>query len=91
MEDVTNPVSLTLFTVCRIFLSSLTLYNTSSFLTRSVQMILSPFLQHYISKPQAILTEINHYIYFNSRSRKICVSQKDSLFGNNIPGSAEVT
>jgi len=35
---------------CRIFLCSLTLSNTSSFLTRSVQLIFSIFLQHHISK-----------------------------------------
>jgi hypothetical protein len=35
---------------CRIFLCSLTLNNTSSFLTRSVQLIFSIVLQHYISK-----------------------------------------
>ena len=36
--------------LCTIFLSSLTLCNTSSFLTRSVQMIFSNLLQHHISK-----------------------------------------
>jgi len=35
---------------CRIFLCSLTLSNTSSFLTWSVQLILSTLLQHHISK-----------------------------------------
>jgi len=35
---------------CRIFLCSLTLSNTSSFLTWSVQMIFSILLQHHISK-----------------------------------------
>ena len=39
-----------LFTVCMIFLSSLTLSNTSSFLTQSVQLIFSILLQHHISK-----------------------------------------
>ena len=34
----------------RIFLCSLTLSNTSSFLTRSIQMIFSILLQHHISK-----------------------------------------
>ena len=38
-----------LFIVCGIFLSSLTLCNTSSFLTRSVQLIFYSFLQHHIS------------------------------------------
>jgi hypothetical protein len=36
---------------CRIFLCSLTLSNTSSFLTWSVQLIFSMLLQHHISKP----------------------------------------
>jgi hypothetical protein len=35
--------------VCRTFLSSLTLCNTSSFLTRSVQLIFSILLHHHIS------------------------------------------
>jgi uncharacterized membrane protein len=35
---------------CRIFLCSLALSNTSSFLTWSVQLIFSILLQHYISK-----------------------------------------
>ena len=35
---------------CRIFLCSLTLINTSSFLTWSVQLIFSSLLQHHISK-----------------------------------------
>ena len=35
---------------CRIFLCSLTLSNTSSFLTWSVQLIFSILLQHHISK-----------------------------------------
>jgi len=35
---------------CRIFLCSLTLSNTSSFLTWSVQLIFSSLLQHHISK-----------------------------------------
>jgi hypothetical protein len=34
---------------CRIFLCSLTVSNNSSFLTRSVQLIFSIFLQHHIS------------------------------------------
>ena len=36
--------------LCRIFLCSLTLSNTSSFLTWSVQLIFSILLQHHISK-----------------------------------------
>ena len=38
------------YVVCRIFLYSLTVCNTPSFLTRSVQLIFSIFLQHNISK-----------------------------------------
>jgi hypothetical protein len=36
--------------LCKIFLSSLTLYNNSSFFTRSIQHIFSVLLQHHISK-----------------------------------------
>ena len=39
-----------LFILCVIFLSSLTLCNTSSFLTRSFQLIFSILLQHHILK-----------------------------------------
>ena len=47
-----RPIQLVflLFIVCRIFLSVLTVCNTSSFLTLSVQPILSVLLQHHISK-----------------------------------------
>jgi len=41
MQDVTNPVSLSSFVVCRMVLSSFTLCITPSFLTRSVQLIFS--------------------------------------------------
>ena len=49
MQDVTKPASLLSFIICRIFLSSSTLCNASSFLTRPVQRIFSILLQH-ISK-----------------------------------------
>jgi hypothetical protein len=39
------------FAVCKKLFSSLTLRNTSSFLTRSVQLIFSILLQGHISKP----------------------------------------
>ena len=47
---------------CRIFLCSLTLSNTSSFLTWSVQLIFSILLQHHISKL---------YRYFWSAARSV--------------------
>ena len=49
MQDVANPFKLSSF-VCRVFLSSLTLSNTSSFLTWSAQLIFSILFQHHISK-----------------------------------------
>ena len=49
-KHVTNPVSLSISLVCRKFLSFLTLYSISSFLTRSVQQIFSNLLHHRISK-----------------------------------------
>jgi hypothetical protein len=39
-----------IFTVCRIFLRSLTVCNTYSFLARSIQMIFSILLQYHISE-----------------------------------------
>ena len=51
---------------CRIFLCSLTLSNTSSFLTWSVQLILSILLQHHISKLSR---------YFWSAARNVQVSE----------------
>ena len=53
MMMMTDSVSF-IFTVCRIFRSSLTLCNTSSVLTRSVQTIFCILLQYHISK------HINH-------------------------------
>lgn len=50
-----------LFTVCRMFLSSVTLCDTSSFFTRSVQVILSILLQHQIS-------ELSRYLWPTFRS-----------------------
>jgi hypothetical protein len=44
------PLAFLHITVCRIFLFSLTLCNTSSFLTRSLQLIFPIILQHEISK-----------------------------------------
>ena len=47
---------------CRIFLCSLTLSNTSSFLTWSVQLIFSILLQHHISKLSTRFLKIYIYI-----------------------------
>jgi hypothetical protein len=54
-QDVNNPVSLLSFLLYRIFLSSSTLCNTSSFLTQSVQHISSILLQPHILKPSRYL------------------------------------
>ena len=52
------PLALLLFTVCRIFLFSLTPCNTSSFLTRSTHQI--PFIvQYYISEEPSILCNVS--------------------------------
>jgi len=53
MKDVTNPLSIPSVIVCRIFLSSLNLYNTS-LISPSVQMIFSILLQRHISNLQGI-------------------------------------
>ena len=57
---MTNPVILPFSISCRIFLCSLTLSSTSSFLTWSVQLTFSILLQHHISK----LSVCNWYIIF---------------------------
>jgi len=49
-QDVTNPVSLTSFYCLYDVPLPLTLCNTSSFLTRSVQLIFAAPSQHHISK-----------------------------------------
>ena len=51
---------------CRIFLCSLTLNNTSSFLTWSVQLIFSILLQHHISK-------LSRYFWSAARSVQVSV------------------
>ena len=58
-----------LFTVCRLFFSSLTLCNTSSFLTRSVQLIIPNFLQHHISKSWGTPIRICFGVHRTSSSR----------------------
>ena len=55
-----------------IFLSSLTLSNTSSFLTRSVQLIFSILLQHLIS-------ELSRYFWSTVRSVQISTPHKTML------------
>ena len=55
----------------RIFLCSLTLSNTSSFLTWSVQLIFSIFLQHHISKLSR---------YFWSAARSVQVSALHTIY-----------
>jgi len=57
---------------CRIFLCSLTLNNTSSFLTWSVQLIFSILLQHHISK-------LYSYIWSVARSVQVSAPYKAML------------
>ena len=57
---------------CRIFLCSLTLSKTSSFLTWSVQLIFSIFLQHHISK-------LSRYFWSAGRSVQISAPYKAIL------------
>ena len=60
------------FTVCRIFLCSLTVCNTSSFLTRSVQLIFSVLLQHHITELSAV-SKFQHHT-------KLCSKFSTSIF-----------
>ena len=57
---------------CRIFFCSLTLSNTSSFLTWSVQMIFSILLQHHISK-------LSRYFWSAARSVQVSAPYKPML------------
>ena len=57
---------------CRIFLCSLTLSNTSSFLTWSVQLIFSILLQHHIWK-------LSIYFWSAARSVQVSAPQKAML------------
>jgi len=64
---------------CRIFLCSLTLSNTSSFLTWSVQLIFSIILQHHISK-------LSRCFWSTARSVQVsaCYSMLAMLYGYKI-------
>jgi len=58
------PLAFRLLISCRKFLCSLTLSNTSSFLTWSVQLIFSILLQHHISKLSRCLLQNINWKYF---------------------------
>jgi len=72
---------------CRIFLCSLTVSNTSSFLTWSFQLIFSILLQHHISKlsrwklPEA--SKFQHHI-------KLCSKCSTSLASSPIPSPMDL-
>jgi hypothetical protein len=82
------PIRLALlFFVWRIFLSSLTFYNTSSFLTRSVQLIFSILLQHYFKNFPGIsdlfseVSKFHHHTKLHSKCNFLLVpSQKYTQF-----------
>ena len=57
---------------CRIFLCSLTLSNTSSFLTWTVQLIFSILLQHHISK-------LSRRFWSVARSVQVCWIHKEKI------------
>jgi len=66
-HDVTNPDSLPSFIVCMVFLSSLPLCNTSSFLTWSVQLIfLYPSPAPHFKTFHVFLTYFPKYPSFNT-------------------------
>ena len=70
------PIQLAFFSFisCRIFLSSLTLRtrNNTSFLTRSVQLIFSIFLQHHTSK-------LSGYFWYTFQSVQVSASYNATL------------
>jgi len=69
-QDVTNPVSLPFFILCRIFLSTLTVCIISSFLTRSVQLIFSILLQQKFPGIFGLLSEISKLQHHTKLSSK---------------------
>jgi hypothetical protein len=82
-----------LFISCRIFLCSLTLSNTSTFLTWSVQMVFSILLQHHISKlskrfwSTARSAQMSLWWCFYATSNNIphwCLLAKRPIFWSNV-------
>ena len=65
---------------CRIFLCPLTLSNTSSFLTWSVQLIFSILLQHYISK-------LSKCFWSTARSIQFSAPYTHTRVNNSIQGN----
>jgi len=69
---------------CRIFLCSLTLNNTSSFLTWSVQLIFSILLQHHISKLSRCFWSTARSVQV-SAPFKLCSKRSTSLASSSFP------
>ena len=74
-----------LFTVCRTIFSCLTLCNTSSFLTRSVQQICSILLQYHISKLSTYKISLSEVTKFQHHT-KLC-----SKFGTLLDSSSNLS
>jgi hypothetical protein len=73
-----------LFTVCRVFLSSMTLCNTSSFLTRSVQLIFHILLQHYILKISCFFWSIFQNVQVSSAYKDVLQMWRFTSFLLNL-------
>ena len=69
-----------LFIVWKIFLSFLTLSNTSSFLTRSVQIIFSIFFQQFISKSSSYFWSTLRSVQFSAQYKAILQTQHFTRF-----------
>ena len=65
---------------CRIFLCSLTLSNTSSFLTWSVQLIFSILLQHHISKNFQVFLIMWLWRKRNKNNLFVFATEKQSVY-----------
>jgi len=70
---------------CRIFLCSLTLSNTSSFLTWSVQLIFSILLQHQISKLSRCFWSTARSVQVSASYIKLCSKCSTSQTSTSIP------
>ena len=74
------PIQLTflLFTLCRLFLSPLTLCDTSSFLTRSVQLVFSSTTFHNFPGIPGLFSEVSKFQHYT----KLCSKRSTSLFSS---------
>jgi hypothetical protein len=83
MQDVTNPISLLWLVVCRMFLSSFNVHDTSSLFSQSVQHICCIRLQYHIlefSRYSDLLSKLSKFQYRTKLCSKCSISLVFSLY-----------